>query len=83
MGGGLLQLVAYGAQDIFLTGQPEVSFFKSVYRKHTNFAVESIKQTLSTTITKNTTSFSTIQRIEDLINKCLGKIIFSKCIRFC
>jgi hypothetical protein len=40
-GGGLLQLVATGKQDAFLTGNPQVSFFKSVYRRHTNFAVES------------------------------------------
>ena len=40
-GGGLLQLVAQGKQDVFLTGNPQVSFFKMVYRRHTNFAVES------------------------------------------
>lgn len=40
-GGGLLQLVATGKQDLFLTGNPQVSFFKMVYRRHTNFAVES------------------------------------------
>ena len=45
MGGGLIQLVAYGAQDIFLTGNPQISFFKVIYRRHTNFAIESIKQT--------------------------------------
>ncbi len=40
-GGGLLQLVATGKQDLFLTGNPQVSFFKMVYRRHTNFATES------------------------------------------
>jgi hypothetical protein len=40
-GGGLLQLVATGKQDLFLTGNPQISFFRSVYRRHTNFAVES------------------------------------------
>lgn len=39
-GGGLLQLVATGKQDLFLTGNPQISFFKMVYRRHTNFAVE-------------------------------------------
>lgn len=39
-GGGLLQLVATGKQDVFLTGNPQISFFKMVYRRHTNFAVE-------------------------------------------
>jgi len=40
-GGGLLQLVATGKQDLFLTGNPQISFFKMVYRRHTNFAMES------------------------------------------
>jgi len=44
MGGGLMQLVAYGAQDIYLTGNPQITFFKVVYRRHTNFAMESIAQ---------------------------------------
>ena len=42
MGGGLIQLVAYGAQDIYLTGQPQITFWKSVYRRYTNFSMESI-----------------------------------------
>ena len=49
MGGGLMQLVAYGAQDIYLTGNPQITFFKVVYRRHTNFSMESIKQTLTGT----------------------------------
>ena len=44
MGGGLLQLVAYGAQDIYLTGNPQITYFKTVYRRHTNFSMESIEQ---------------------------------------
>jgi hypothetical protein len=39
-GGGLLQLVATGKQDLFLTGNPQISFFKMIYRRHTNFATE-------------------------------------------
>ena len=45
MGGGLMELVAYGAQDIYLTGNPQITFFKVVYRRHTNFSMESIQQT--------------------------------------
>ena len=45
MGGGLMQLVAYGAQDIYLTGNPQITFFQVVYRKHTNFSIESFEQT--------------------------------------
>ena len=44
MGGGLIQLVAYGAQDIYLTGNPQITLFKTVFRKSTNFSVESIQQ---------------------------------------
>jgi hypothetical protein len=47
MGGGLLQLVAYGAQDVYLTGNPQITFFKVVYRRHTNFAIEAIQQSFN------------------------------------
>jgi len=40
-GGGLLQLVAQGKQDVFLTGNPQMTWFKMVYRRYTNFAIES------------------------------------------
>jgi len=47
MGGGLLQLVAYGAQDVYLSGNPQITFFKVAYRRHTNFSMESIEQTFN------------------------------------
>jgi hypothetical protein len=47
MAGALMQLVAYGAQDVFLTGTPEITFWKVSYRRHTNFAMESIEQTFA------------------------------------
>jgi len=47
MGGGLMQLVAYGAQDVYLTGNPQITFWKVSYRRHTNFAMESIEQTFN------------------------------------
>lgn len=47
MTGGLMQIVAYGAQDVYLTGNPMITYFKTVYRRHTNFAQESIEQTFS------------------------------------
>jgi hypothetical protein len=43
MGGGLMQLVAYGAQDVYLTGNPQITYFKVVYRRHTNFSMECIE----------------------------------------
>ena len=44
MGGGLLQLVTIGAQDVFISGDPQITFFKLVYKRHTNFAIESKSQ---------------------------------------
>jgi hypothetical protein len=44
MGGGLVQLAAYGSQDVYLTTNPQITFFKSVYQRSTNFAMESIIQ---------------------------------------
>lgn len=48
--GTILQLVAYGAQDIYLTGNPQISFFKTVFKRHTNFTIESIKQTFTNVV---------------------------------
>ncbi len=44
MAGGLMQLVAIGVQDIYLSGNPQFTYFKSVYKRHTNFSIESIEQ---------------------------------------
>ena len=67
MGGGLMQLVAYGAQDVFLTGNPQITFFKVVYRRHTNFAVESIQQTFNGAADFGRKVTATISRNGDLI----------------
>jgi len=67
-----MQLVAYGAQDIYLTGNPQITFFKVVYRRHTNFSMETISQTLdgngSISSSQNEAS-CTIARNGDLIYK--------------
>ena len=69
MGGGLMQLVAYGAQDIYLTGNPQITFFKVVYRRHTNFSMEAIAQTFSGVQAAGARVTSTISRNGDLISK--------------
>jgi hypothetical protein len=46
MGGGLMELVARGVQDIFIIGNPEISFFKAIYKRHTNFSIDQLQQTL-------------------------------------
>ena len=68
MGGGLMQLVAYGAQDIYLTGNPQITFWKVVYRRHTNFARECIEQTLNGTVASNARVTATISRNGDLVD---------------
>ena len=68
MGGGLMQLVAYGAQDIYLTGNPQITFFKVVYRRHTNFAMENIQQTFSGNPTWGQRATAIVSRNGDLIN---------------
>jgi hypothetical protein len=67
MGGGLMQLVAYGAQDIYLTGNPQITFFKVVYRRHTNFSMEAIQQTFSGTADFGADVTATISRNGDLV----------------
>ena len=69
MGGGLMQLVAYGAQDIYLTGNPQITFFKVVYRRHTNFSMESIQQTFNGSADFGKKVSCTISRNGDLIHK--------------
>jgi hypothetical protein len=69
MGGGLLQLVAYGAQDVYLTGNPQITFFMVVYRRHTNFAIEAIQQTFSGQAAFGNSVTSVISRNGDLIHK--------------
>ena len=84
MGGGLMQLVAYGAQDIYLTGNPQITFFKVVYRRHTNFSMEAIEQTWSGTsdgVGGANRCTATISRNGDLVHRmylelngnCLGE----------
>lgn len=67
-GGGLMQLVAYGSQDIYLTGNPQITFFKVVYRRHTNFAIEAIEQVFNGNPTFGQKVTATISRNGDLIN---------------
>ena len=74
MGGGLMQLVAYGAQDIYLTGNPQITFFKVVYRRHTNFAMESIEQTFNGVGQLGNKVVCTIARNGDLVGRMVVEI---------
>lgn len=68
MGGGLMQLVAYGAQDIYLSGNPQITFFKIVYKRHTNFSIESIRQTFNGQADFGRKVSCTISRNGDMIH---------------
>ena len=68
MAGGLMQLVAYGAQDVYLTGNPKVTFFQAVYKRHTNFAMENIEQTVNGTASNSGRVSVTIARNGDLVS---------------
>ena len=67
MAGGLMQLVAYGAQDVYLTGNPEVTFYQAKYKRHTNFAMENIEQTINGTAADSGRVSVTIARNGDLV----------------
>ena len=69
MGGGLMQLVAYGAQDVYLTGNPQITFFKVVYRRHTNFSMEAVEQTFNGQPGFGRRVTCTISRNGDLVHK--------------
>jgi len=74
MGGGLLQLVAYGAQDIYLTGNPQITFFKVVYRRHTNFSMEAIENVFNGTPGFGKRVTAQISRNGDLIHRMYVQI---------
>ena len=64
-----MQLVAYGAQDIYLTGNPQITFFKVVYRRHTNFSMEAIQQTLNGSVGSGKRVTATVSRNGDLVGR--------------
>ena len=70
-----MQLVAYGAQDIYLTGNPQITFFKVVYRRHTNFSMEAIQQTWDGTSTTDGRCTATISRNGDLVHRMYFEVI--------
>lgn len=80
MGGGLLQLVAFGAQDVYLTGSPQITYFKSVFKRCTNFAIEAISQTFSGSVRYGPNSRCTaiISRNGDLLGDSWLEVVMTK-----
>jgi hypothetical protein len=68
MGGGLIQLVAYGIQDIYLMGNPQITFYKIVYKRYTNFSIEPIRQFFSSRVDFGKSVTCTLSRNGDLIS---------------
>ena len=66
-GGALMQLVAYGAQDVYLTGDPKVTFFQTAYKRHTNFAMETVQQTVAGALSSGGLASVTLARSGDLV----------------
>src|ERR1700730_10085659 len=70
MGAGAVLLVATGFQDLFITNDPQVTFFKTLYRRHTNFSIEPLSQFFNTPKIEFGQKIScTLSRVGDLVNK--------------
>ena len=74
MTGGLLQLSASGAQDLYLTGNPQITFFVGVYRRYTNFAIQNISQYFNGNADFGQKVYCQVDRIGDLINQVFLRI---------
>lgn len=68
-GGGLMQLVAYGAQDVYLSGNPQVTFWKMVYKRHTNFAMQSVEAVFNGAVGFGRRVTCVVPRVGDLMGK--------------
>ncbi len=75
MGGGLLQLVAYGAQDAYITGNPHITFWKVLYKRHTNFAVEAMRVNFTGSPVYGQRVVAVVNRNADLVWKTYVEIV--------
>lgn len=75
MAGGLLQLAGVGVQDVYLTGNPQITFFKAVYRRHTNFAVQVVEYNLTGNVSFGGKATVKFNKSGDLINKMYLKVV--------
>lgn len=75
LGGGLLQIVATGRQDIYLSGNPQTTFFKQVYRRHTNYSVESCRIDFDGAADFGKVVVATVPRKGDLLNTLMLEIV--------
>ena len=78
MGGGLLQLVAYGAQDAYITGNPQITFWKGLFKRHTNFAMEPFRINFSGQVQWGTKQTALIGRHADLLYSTYVEVTLPK-----
>jgi len=78
MGGGLLQLVAYGAQDAYITGNPQITFWKGLFKRHTNFAMEPFRINMSGQMQWGTKQTALIGRHADLLFSTYLEVVLPK-----
>jgi len=77
MAGGMLQLIAYGAQDIFLTNNPQITFFKAVYRRHTNFSIQTFEKTFNDSPDFGKKSSVQVFRLGDLATRMYLRVVLN------
>ena len=78
MAGGKLQLCVYGAQDMYLTANPKITFFKIVYRRHTNFSIETFERTFNDKPDFGKIGRVKIYRLGDLMTKMYLKVVINR-----
>ena len=77
MGGGLLQLVAYGAQDAYLSGNPQITFWKSMFKRHTNFAMEPFRVNFNGQASWGTKHSAVLGRHADLLYSTYLEVVLA------
>jgi hypothetical protein len=82
MTGGLLQLSAYGAQDIYLSGNPQITFFLGVYRRYTNFSIQSIPQYFNGNADFGQKIYCQVDRIGDLMNQVFLRVKLPSLVQY-
>jgi hypothetical protein len=75
MGGGLLQLVAYGAQDAYISGNPQITFWKGLFKRHTNFAMEPFRINFSGQVQWGTKQTALVGRHADLLYSTYVEVV--------
>jgi hypothetical protein len=75
MGGGLLQLVAYGAQDAYISGNPQITFWKVLFKRHTNFAMEAFRVNFTGAPQYGQRMVAVVNRNADLVHKTYLEVV--------